>query len=221
MVWFGNTVRRHLRKPVELTILVRPILLHVVRYSEYISDLETLPSGLVSKCAFSHCSVNFSPSSSTIPDGGWLGCTGTRVAGAGVPGAAAGTCSTSWGRTSAACSALAWCSINRTAVRASGPNVWRSMDTSRTNRSMLCSTEEILLQGTSPSWARRYSTSRDAISSMRSGRVSSSITSLYESWSTYSQINTPLSSTLLRLPRISMALILRKRSLDIKHLVIV
>lgn len=55
--------------------------------------------------------------------------------GAGAPCTAAGTCSTSCGRTSAAWSAFAWCSINRTAVRASGPNVWRSTDTNRTNKS--------------------------------------------------------------------------------------
>lgn len=34
-------------------MLLRPILLHVVRYSEYISDRDTEPSGFVSKCAFS------------------------------------------------------------------------------------------------------------------------------------------------------------------------
>lgn len=99
------TDRRHLRKPVEFKMLLRPILLHVARYSEYISDRDTEPSGFVSKCAFSlleettgrkvkkqddvfsllnnhnssqemnysyHCSVNFSPSSSTMPGGGWL-----------------------------------------------------------------------------------------------------------------------------------------------------
>lgn len=70
---------------------------------------------------------------------------------------------------------------------------------------MLWSTEAILLQGTSPSCASRYSTSKEAMRSMRSGRVRSIVTSLYESWSTYSQISTPLSSALLRLPRISMA----------------
>lgn len=59
----------------------------------------------------------------------------THSPGAGAPCTAAGTCSTSCGRTSATWSALAWCSISRTAVRASGPNVWRSTDTNRTNRS--------------------------------------------------------------------------------------
>lgn len=50
----GNcTNLRHLRKPVELRMLLRPILLHVVRYSEYISDRDTEPSGFASKCAFS------------------------------------------------------------------------------------------------------------------------------------------------------------------------
>lgn len=34
-------------------MLLRPILLHVVRYSEYISARDTEPSGFVSKCAFS------------------------------------------------------------------------------------------------------------------------------------------------------------------------
>lgn len=34
-------------------MLLRPILLHVARYSEYISDRDTEPSGFVSKCAFS------------------------------------------------------------------------------------------------------------------------------------------------------------------------
>lgn len=34
-------------------MLLRPILLHVVRYSEYISDRDTEPSGFASKCAFS------------------------------------------------------------------------------------------------------------------------------------------------------------------------
>lgn len=34
-------------------MLLRPILLHVARYSEYISDRDTDPSGFVSKCAFS------------------------------------------------------------------------------------------------------------------------------------------------------------------------
>lgn len=34
-------------------MLLRPILLHVPRYSEYISDRETEPSAFVSKCAFS------------------------------------------------------------------------------------------------------------------------------------------------------------------------
>lgn len=48
-----RTNLRHLRKPVELRMLVRPILLHVVRYSEYISDRDTEPSGFASKCAFS------------------------------------------------------------------------------------------------------------------------------------------------------------------------
>lgn len=33
-------------------MLLRPILLHVVRYSEYISDRDTEPSGFTSKCAF-------------------------------------------------------------------------------------------------------------------------------------------------------------------------
>lgn len=112
----NRTNRKHLRKPVEFKMLLRPILLHVDKYSEYISDRDTEPSGYVSKCAFSltkkqttdkviikrnmifrhyrpqstsmrksskyrklqvskisyHCSVNFSPSSSTIPGGGWL-----------------------------------------------------------------------------------------------------------------------------------------------------
>lgn len=50
----GNaTDLRHLRKPVELRMLLRPILLHVVRYSEYTSDRDTEPSGFASKCAFS------------------------------------------------------------------------------------------------------------------------------------------------------------------------
>lgn len=50
----GNATNlRHLRKPVELRMLLRPILLHVVRYSEYISDRDTEPSGFASKCAFS------------------------------------------------------------------------------------------------------------------------------------------------------------------------
>lgn len=48
-----ETDRRHLRKPVEFKILLRPILLHVDKYSEYISDRDTEPSELVSKCAFS------------------------------------------------------------------------------------------------------------------------------------------------------------------------
>lgn len=48
-----ETNRRHLRKPVEFKMLLRPILLHVDRYSEYISDRDTEPSGYVSKCAFS------------------------------------------------------------------------------------------------------------------------------------------------------------------------
>lgn len=48
-----RTDRRHLRKPVEFKMLLRPILLHVARYSEYISDRDTEPSGFVSKCAFS------------------------------------------------------------------------------------------------------------------------------------------------------------------------
>lgn len=47
------TNRRHLRKPVEFKMLLRPILLHVARYSEYISDRDTEPSAFVSKCAFS------------------------------------------------------------------------------------------------------------------------------------------------------------------------
>lgn len=47
-----QTHRRHLRKPVEFKILLRPILLHVDKYSEYISDRDTEPSELVSKCAF-------------------------------------------------------------------------------------------------------------------------------------------------------------------------
>lgn len=34
-------------------MLLRPILLHVARYSEYMSDRDTEPSGYVSKCAFS------------------------------------------------------------------------------------------------------------------------------------------------------------------------
>lgn len=34
-------------------MLLRPILLHVVRYSEYISARDTEPSEFVSKCAFS------------------------------------------------------------------------------------------------------------------------------------------------------------------------
>lgn len=34
-------------------MLLRPILLHVAKYSEYISDRDTDPSGFVSKCAFS------------------------------------------------------------------------------------------------------------------------------------------------------------------------
>lgn len=34
-------------------MLLRPILLHVDKYSEYISDRDTEPSGYVSKCAFS------------------------------------------------------------------------------------------------------------------------------------------------------------------------
>lgn len=50
----GNrTDRRHLRKPVEFKMLLRPILLHVARYSEYISDRDTVPSAFVSKCALS------------------------------------------------------------------------------------------------------------------------------------------------------------------------
>lgn len=49
----SETNRRHLRKPVEFKMLLRPILLHVDRYSEYISDRDTEPSGYVSKCAFS------------------------------------------------------------------------------------------------------------------------------------------------------------------------
>lgn len=69
--------------------------------------------------------------------------------GAGAPCTAAGTCSTSCGRTSAAWSALAWCSISRTAVRASGPNVWRSTDTNRTNRS------------DQREWERRKKTTKD------------------------------------------------------------
>lgn len=49
----GNwTDRRHLRKPVEFKMLLRPILLHVAKYSEYISDRDTEPSEFVSKCAF-------------------------------------------------------------------------------------------------------------------------------------------------------------------------
>lgn len=34
-------------------MLLLPILLHVARYSEYMSDRETEPSGFASKCAFS------------------------------------------------------------------------------------------------------------------------------------------------------------------------
>lgn len=34
-------------------MLLRPILLHVDKYSEYISDRDTAPSEFVSKCAFS------------------------------------------------------------------------------------------------------------------------------------------------------------------------
>lgn len=34
-------------------MLLRPILLHVAKYSEYISDRDTEPSEFVSKCAFS------------------------------------------------------------------------------------------------------------------------------------------------------------------------
>lgn len=34
-------------------MLLRPILLHVAKYSEYISDRDTEPSGFVSKCALS------------------------------------------------------------------------------------------------------------------------------------------------------------------------
>lgn len=49
----SSTNLRHLRKPVELRMLLRPILLQVVRYSEYISDRDTEPSGVASKCAFS------------------------------------------------------------------------------------------------------------------------------------------------------------------------
>lgn len=48
-----GTDRRHLRKPVEFKMLLRPILLHMPRYSEYISDRDMEPSGFVSKCAFS------------------------------------------------------------------------------------------------------------------------------------------------------------------------
>lgn len=33
-------------------MLLRPILLHVAKYSEYISDRDTEPSEFVSKCAF-------------------------------------------------------------------------------------------------------------------------------------------------------------------------
>lgn len=49
----NKTNLRHLRKPVEFKMLLRPILLHVARYSEYMSDRDTEPSGYVSKCAFS------------------------------------------------------------------------------------------------------------------------------------------------------------------------
>lgn len=49
----GATNRRHLRKPWEARMPARPILLQVVRYSEYISERDTELSPLTSKWAFS------------------------------------------------------------------------------------------------------------------------------------------------------------------------
>lgn len=70
---------------------------------------------------------------------------------------------------------------------------------------MLLSTEEIFEHVISPSSASWYKTSSAEMTSMMSGSVRRAMTSRYDSWSTYSQIRTPLSSTLLRFPKISMA----------------